>query len=216
MLLENSHDKIAKILIDIESVKFSFDKPFTLTSGNKSPVYVDCRKIISYVNERNFIINNAIQYIEEKKLQFDLLAGGETAGIPYAAFLAEKLNKKMIYVRKKAKDFGKNQQIEGEFSKGEKIILIEDLATDGGSKVVFVNALRNVGLKISDIFVIFYYDIFDIKETPLGSLDVNMHFLCSWKNIINVLANTNMYSKEKIDNLNFFLNDPINWRKKNA
>ena len=86
MLLENSHDKIAKILIDIESVKFSFDKPFTLTSGNKSPVYVDCRKIISYVNERNFIINNAIQYIEEKKLQFDLLAGGETAGIPYAAF----------------------------------------------------------------------------------------------------------------------------------
>ena len=216
MLLENSHDKIAKILIDIESVKFSFDKPFTLTSGNKSPVYVDCRKIISYVNERNFIINNAIQYIEEKKLQFDLLAGGETAGIPYAAFLAEKLNKKMIYVRKKAKDFGKNQQIEGEFSKGEKIILIEDLATDGGSKVVFVNALRNVGLKISDIFVIFYYDIFDIKETPLGSLDVNMHFLCSWKNIINVLTNTNMYSKEKIDNLNFFLNDPINWRKKNA
>tara|TARA_Y100000590_G_scaffold73307_1_gene80715 strand:- start:127 stop:777 length:651 start_codon:yes stop_codon:yes gene_type:complete len=216
MLLENSHDKIAKILIDIESVKFSFDKPFTLTSGNKSPVYVDCRKIISYVNERNFIINNAIQYIEEKKLQFDLLAGGETAGIPYAAFLAERLNKKMIYVRKKAKDFGKNQQIEGEFSKGEKIILIEDLATDGGSKVVFVNALRNVGLKISDIFVIFYYDIFDIKETPLGSLDVNMHFLCSWKNIINVLTNTNMYSKEKIDNLNFFLNDPINWRKKNA
>jgi len=216
MLLENSHDKIAKILIDIESVKFSFDKPFTLTSGNKSPVYVDCRKIISYVNERNFIINSAIQYIKEKKLQFDLLAGGETAGIPYAAFLAEKLNKKMIYVRKKAKDFGKNQQIEGEFSKGEKIILIEDLATDGGSKVVFVNALRNVGLKISDIFVIFYYDIFDIKETPLGSLDVNMHFLCSWKNIINVLTNTNMYSKEKIDNLNFFLNDPINWRKKNA
>ena len=216
MLLENSHDKIAKILIDIESIKFSFDKPFTLTSGNKSPVYVDCRKIISYVNERNFIINNAIQYIEEKKLQFDLLAGGETAGIPYAAFLAERLNKKMIYVRKKAKDFGKNQQIEGEFSKGEKIILIEDLATDGGSKVVFVNALRNVGLKISDIFVIFYYDIFDIKETPLGSLDVNMHFLCSWKNIINVLTNTNMYSKEKIDNLNFFLNDPINWRKKNA
>ena len=216
MLLENSHDKIAKILIDIESVKFSFDKPFTLTSGNKSPVYVDCRKIISYVNERNFIINSAIQYIKEKKLQFDLLAGGETAGIPYAAFLAERLNKKMIYVRKKAKDFGKNQQIEGEFSKGEKIILIEDLATDGGSKVVFVNALRNVGLKISDIFVIFYYDIFDIKETPLGSLDVNMHFLCSWKNIINVLTNTNMYSKEKIDNLNFFLNDPINWRKKNA
>ncbi len=216
MQLEDFQDQIARILIDIESVKFSFDKPFILTSGNKSPVYVDCRKIISYVNERNFIIDKAIQYIEEKKLEFDLLAGGETAGIPYASFLAEKLNKKMIYVRKKAKDFGKNQQIEGDCSAGEKVILIEDLATDGGSKVVFVNALRNIGLKISDIFVIFYYDIFDIKETALGSLDVNIHFLCSWKNIINVLSNNNIYGKEKIDNLNFFLNDPNGWRNKNA
>ena len=216
MQLEDFQDQIAQILIDIESVKFSFDKPFILTSGNKSPVYVDCRKIISYVNERNFIIDKAIKYIEEKKLEFDLLAGGETAGIPYASFLAEKLNKKMIYVRKKAKDFGKNQQIEGDCSAGEKVILIEDLATDGGSKVVFVNALRNIGLKISDIFVIFYYDIFDIKETALGSLDINIHFLCSWKNIINVLSNNNIYGKEKIDNLNFFLNDPNGWRNKNA
>ena len=215
MQLEDFQDQIAQILIDIESVKFSFDKPFILTSGNKSPVYVDCRKIISYVNERNFIIDKAIQYIEEKKLEFDLLAGGETAGIPYASFLAEKLNKKMIYVRKKAKDFGKNQQIEGDCSAGEKVILIEDLATDGGSKVVFVNALRNIGLKISDIFVIFYYDIFESSEKLFKNLDIKMHYLCTWKNIIDVIAKKNLFKISQLNELKDFLQNPNNWRRNN-
>ena len=89
----NYRDYTAKILIDIESVKFSFKKPFTLTSGKKSPVYVDCRKIISYVKERNIILDYAKDYFEKNKIEFDLLAGGETAGIPYAAFLSERLQK---------------------------------------------------------------------------------------------------------------------------
>ena len=84
---KNFQDEIAKILIDIESVKFSFEKPFVLTSGKKSPVYVDCRKIISFTKERNTILNYAEQYFIEKNLKFELLAGGETAGIPYASFL---------------------------------------------------------------------------------------------------------------------------------
>ena len=87
----NYRDCTAKILIDIESVKFSFENPFTLTSGQKSPVYVDCRKIISFVKERNIILNYAKEYFDENNLKFDLLAGGETAGIPYAAFLSEKM-----------------------------------------------------------------------------------------------------------------------------
>ena len=110
--------------------------------------------------ERNLILKFAIEYFEEKKLTFDLLAGGETAGIPYAAFLAEKLNKPMIYIRKKPKAFGKNSQIEGEFNTNDKCILIEDLATDGQSKAIFVNAIRNNKLQIKDTFVIFYYNIF--------------------------------------------------------
>ena len=102
---------IAEKLIDIESVQFSFDKHFTLTSGLKSPVYVDCRKIISFVEERTFIMNAAVTYIKNNKLEFDLVAGGETAGIPYAAFISEKIKKPMIYIRKKYKGFGKNQQL---------------------------------------------------------------------------------------------------------
>ena len=130
-------EKIAEKLINIGSVQFSFDSHFILTSGLKSPVYVDCRRIISFVEEREFIMNEAINYFQKKNLQFDLVAGGETAGIPYASIIAEKTKKPMLYIRKKPKGFGKNQQIEGNFKKKENAILIEDLATDGGSKVVF-------------------------------------------------------------------------------
>jgi len=209
-------DNIAEILIDIESVKFSFNNPFTLTSGLKSPVYVDCRKIISFVRERNIILDFANKYFEENKIEFDLLAGGETAGIPYAAFLSERLQKKMIYVRKKPKGFGKDQQIEGYYKKGQKAILIEDLATDGGTKIIFIEALRKSGLKVSDIFVIFYYDIFDIKKSPIASMNVKIHSLCTWKNIINVINDKKIFMEKEIDDLKIFLKNPTTWRKNNV
>ena len=206
--------KVAEILINIESVKFSFKNPFTLTSGLKSPVYVDCRKIISYINERSVILNYAIQYFKENNLKFDILAGGETAGIPYAAFLSELTKKPMIYIRKKPKGFGKNQQIEGNYKENEKVILIEDLATDGGSKIIFLEALKKANLITKDIFVIFYYDIFDIKKSPLGSLDVKIHSLCTWKNIIDVIKKKELYSLDKIQDLENFLYKPEDWRLK--
>ena len=216
MKKNNFQDIVARILIDIESIKFSFDKHFTLTSGYKSPVYVDCRKVISFVKERNIILDYAKKYFKENNIEFDILAGGETAGIPYAAFLSEKLQKKMIYVRKKSKGFGKNQQIEGYYTNGQKAILIEDLATDGRSKVIFVEALRKSGLKISDIFVVFFYDIFDINKTPLGHMNIKIHSLCTWKNIINVISDNKLFSDKEINNLKVFLENPEVWRKNNA
>ena len=120
----------------------------------------------------------------------------------------------MVYVRKKPKGFGKNQQIEGEFEKGQKSILIEDLATDGGSKVVFINAMREAGLVVEDVFVIFYYDIFDFKQSPLSDLNVKMHYLCSWSDIIKIIEEKNLFSKENIENLKNFLSKPEEWRKK--
>ena len=212
-MLDNIYqDKVAKILIDIESIKFSFDNPFVLTSGHKSPVYVDCRKIISYKEERNIILDYAEKYFVNNQLDFEILAGGETAGIPYAAFLSERLQKPMIYIRKKPKGFGNNQQIEGKFNEGQKTILIEDLATDGGSKVIFIEALRRSKLLVSDIFVIFYYDIFNITQSTIRSLNVKIHALCTWKNIINILTNENIITKKEIENLKFFLNEPEKWR----
>ena len=208
--------EIAKILIDIKSVNFSFDNHYTLTSGLKSPVYVDCRRIISYVNEREVIFNKAITYFNKKNLNFDIMAGGETAGIPYAAFLSNKLNIPMIYVRKKTKGFGINKQIEGNFVKNQNAILIEDLATDGGSKINFVNALREAGLKVKDIFVIFYYDIFDFNSSELSKMNVNIHSLCTWKDIINYIETEKIYKDSEIADLKEFLSNPNSWRKKNG
>ena len=208
--------EIAKILIDIKSVNFSFDNHYTLTSGLKSPVYVDCRRIISYVNEREVIFNKAITYFNKKNLSFDIMAGGETAGIPYAAFLSNKLNIPMIYVRKKTKGFGINKQIEGNFVKNQNAILVEDLATDGGSKINFVNALREAGLKVKDIFVIFYYDIFDFNLSELSKMNVNIHSLCTWKDIINYIETEKIYKDSEIADLKEFLSNPNSWRKKNG
>lgn len=207
---------IAEKLIDIESVKFSFENHFTLTSGLKSPVYVDCRKIISFIDERELIMNEALSYFEKNKIQFDLVAGGETAGIPYAAIISEKIKKPMVYIRKKPKGFGQNQQIEGNFKEKEKAILIEDLATDGGSKVVFVEAMRKAGLIVNDIFVIFYYDIFNLENSVLSKLNVNIHSLCTWKDIISVIEKKNIYKENDIKNLKKFLSNPDDWRKDNA
>jgi len=213
MLDTDYQNTVAEILISIESVRFSFQDPFILTSGFKSPVYVDCRKIISFVSERNTILNFGIKYFKNNNINFDILAGGETAGIPYAAFFSELLQKPMIYVRKKSKGFGKDQQIEGDFKKNTKTILIEDLATDGGSKVIFIEALRKAKLIVSDVFVIFYYDIFDINNSPLSSLNIKIHSLCTWKNIINVLKRKQLYSKDQINHLEKFLQNPDKWGK---
>ena len=122
----------------------------------------------------------------------------------------------MIYIRKQPKGFGKNQQIEGNFSKNQKAILIEDLATDGGSKVIFVEAMREMGLVVKDIFVIFYYDIFDFEESILSKLNVNIHSLCTWKDIISVLKKRKSFNQTDIKNLKEFLSRPDDWRSKNA
>ena len=209
-------EEIAKILVDIKSVNFSFKNYFTLTSGLKSPVYVDCRKIISFTEERDFIINKSIQYLSEKGIDNELIAGGETAGIPYAAFISQKLKKPMIYIRKKPKGFGINKQIEGQFNKNQSTLLVEDLATDGGSKITFINAIREAGLIVKDIFVIFYYDIFDFQKSDLSKLNVNIHTLCTWKNIITYLDKNNVYTESEINSLKEFLNDPQGWRRKNG
>ena len=110
--------------------------------------------------------------------------------------------------------FGINKQIEGNFTKNQNTILIEDLATDGGSKIIFVNALREAGLKVKDIFVIFYYDIFNFKSSELSKLDVSIHSLCTWKDIIRYIEMENIFSETEILNLKEFLSDPDSWRMK--
>ena len=130
MNLENFKNKTAKILLEIKAINIDIKKHFKLTSGKFSPVYVDCRKIISHLKERRMIIDMACKLLKKEVnlKKIDFVAGGETAGIPYASLLSEKLNKPMIYIRKKPKGFGKLSQIEGEIKKKSKVLLVEDLS----------------------------------------------------------------------------------------
>ncbi|HMB75525.1 MAG TPA: orotate phosphoribosyltransferase, partial [Kiloniellaceae bacterium] len=122
----------ANILIEIEAVLFRPDDPFIFTSGRASPVYVDCRKIISFPRARARLMDMAVTQLAATagSEAFDVVAGGETAGIPFAAWIAERLSLPMVYVRKKPKGFGRNAQIEGQFKEGDRVLLVEDLATD--------------------------------------------------------------------------------------
>src|SRR5215510_14784341 len=142
----------ARILLEIEAVHFRPRQPFTLTSGRASPVYIDCRKIISFPRARSKIIDLAVELIEREFgfESLDAVAGGETAGIPFAAWIADRLGLPMLYVRKKPKGFVRGAQIEGAIQTGWRCLLVEDLATDGGSKVNFVNAIREAEGKVSD------------------------------------------------------------------
>src|SRR5258707_9159213 len=134
----------ARVLPETEAIHCRPDNPYIFTSGRASPIYIDCRKIISYPEARAKIMQHALKSIERKIgwSKIDVVAGGETAGIPFSAFIAQTAKKPMIYVRKQPKGFGRGAQIEGEFKPGQRVLLVEDLATDGGSKVNFIEALR--------------------------------------------------------------------------
>ena len=205
----------AKILLDIKAVNFRPEQPYIFTSGWASPVYIDCRKLISFPAERRHVIQQAASLIgaEVGWSEIDAVAGGETAGIPYAAWIAEVADKPMLYVRKKAKGFGRNAQIEGDFADGARVILIEDLATDGASKVLFVNALRDAGTKVSDSFVVFFYGIFPGALSGLADLDLRLHFLATWWDVLKVAEEGDYFPRTTLAEVRRFLDDPIAWSK---
>ena len=187
--IQNSRQKIADILLKIGSVNINFKNQFTLTSGKKSPVYVDCRKLISFPKERDVIISEMAKQIRKKYKKSVLVAGGETAGIPYSSFLCQKLKLPMIYIRKKPKGFGKGKLIEGDFKYKSSSILIEDMATDGGSKIHFIKSMRKSKLSVKDIFVIFFYDIYPSAKKNIKKMNVNLNYLTSWNEILEVSPN---------------------------
>ena len=187
--IKNSRQKIADILLSIGCVNINFKNKFTLTSGKKSPVYVDCRKLVSFPKEREIIINEMSKQIKSKYKNQIIVAGGETAGIPYSSYISQKLKLPMVYIRKKPKGFGKGKIIEGEFKKRSKSILIEDMATDGGSKIHFINSMRKAELSVRDIFVVFFYDIYPSAEANMKKMRVNLNYLASWKDILEISPN---------------------------
>lgn len=205
----------AKMLLEVEAVKFSQDKPFIFTSGRASPVYTDCRRLISFPRVRNTLIDFGVATMmrEAGFEAFDAIAGGETAGIPFAAWMADRMMLPMQYVRKKPKGFGRNAQIEGHLTEGQRILLVEDMASDGGSKVNFCRALRDAGARVEHCFVFFYYDIFPEGKRILADLGVKMHYLATWWDVLAVAKKGGAFDRAMLDEVEKFMRDPGGWSK---
>ncbi len=203
----------AKMLLEIGAVYFYEEKPFIFTSGWASPVYTDCRRIISYPRVRATLMDYAVATILQEigYEALDVVAGGETAGIPFAAWIAERLMLPMQYVRKKAKGFGRNAQIEGLVTPGARALLVEDLATDGGSKVAFVEAMRAAGLGVEHCFVVFYYDIFPQGRATLQKLGVTLHALTTWRDVLAVAKASGTFAPGVLAEVESFLDEPAQW-----
>ena len=203
----------AKMLLEIGAVHFYEEKPFIFTSGWASPVYTDCRKIISYPRLRATLMDYAVATILQEigYESIDVVAGGETAGIPFAGWIAERLMLPMQYIRKKAKGFGRNAQIEGLVRPGDRALLVEDLATDGRSKVNFVEALRTAGLSVSHCFVIFYYDIFPQSRATMDEIGVTLHALTTWRDVLAVAKASGHFAPAVLAEVESFLDKPAEW-----
>lgn len=205
--------RVARMMLEVGAIHIRPEEPFIFTSGWASPVYTDCRKLISYPRLRKQLMDDAAATIlrEAGYESLDAVAGGETAGIPFAAWIAERLMLPMLYVRKKPKGFGRNARIEGAVVDGQRTILVEDLTTDGGSKVAFAEALREAGQIVEHAFVIFHYGIFPESRQTMARIGVKLHELATFWDVLAVAKEDGKFDAGKLADVEAFLNKPAEW-----
>jgi orotate phosphoribosyltransferase len=204
----------ARMLLEIQAVHFNADEPFILASGKPSPTYIDCRKLISYPRIRSTLMDFlTVTVMRNAGFEaFDNVAGGETAGIPFGALVAERMALPMTYVRKKPKGYGRNSRVEGVMTEGQRVLLVEDLTTDGGSKISFVDAIRETGATCAHTAVIFYYGIFPQTEKILGDHGVTLHHLCTWWDVLAEARKQGTFDSETLREVEAFLKFPEAWQ----
>ena len=208
----------ARMYLDTGAVRFMEDKPFIFTSGWASPVYNDSRWLISFPEVRSMLMDFTVAQIRRDigANALDAVAGGETAGIAFAAWVAERLGLPMQYVRKKAKGFGRNAQIEGKLDAGQRVLLVEDLATDGRSKVNFVKAIRDAGGTCDHCTVLFFYDIYPEGRKILADIGVTLHYLTTWWDVLAVAKASGKFDPAVLAEVEKFMHDPAGWSKANG
>ncbi len=208
----------ARMLLEIGAVDFNATEPFTHASGKKAPTYVDCRKLISYPRIRAVLMDFlTVTTMREAGFEaFDNIAGGETAGIPFSAFVAERMALPMTYVRKKPKGYGRNARIEGVMTPEQRVLLVEDLTTDGGSKVSFVNAIRDTGATCNWTAVIFYYGIFEGVTEALAKDGIGLIYLCTWWDVLAEAKAQGSFDAATLEAVETYLRDPAAWSAAHA
>lgn len=205
--------EIAEVLLKIEAVGFKLDNPITFKSGIISPVYVDNRKLPFFPNEWKVVLGGFKELIEKEKIDFDIIAGVESGGIPHSAALGFLLNKPSIFVRKKAKEHGTKSMIEGGNVNGKKVLLIEDLVSTGGSSIAGIESIRNEGGIVDDCLVIVSYDFKEAK-VAFENAKVNLLPTTSFPIILDAAISSGKISDTDAEKVIEWFNNPHGWADK--
>jgi orotate phosphoribosyltransferase len=204
--------EVAEILLKNNAVTLRPNEPYTYASGIKSPIYCDNRLLMSNVAERNRIIDYYLEAIKRERLDADVIAGTESAGIPWAAWIADRLKKPMVFVRKKQKDHGKENRIEGTFQKGAKVLVIEDLISTGGSSLAAVEAVREQGGNVVACLAIFTYQMV-AAEKNFADAKCNLVALSNFWTLVRVAAEEGFIKKEEQGIVLEWSRNPEAWGK---
>lgn len=199
---------IAKSLLGTEAVRLNVKEPFTFVSGIKSPIYCDNRKMIGFPKERQVVVDAFIEVLKEK--EFDIVAGTATAGIPWAAFIAQEMNVPMAYIRGEKKAHGAGRQIEGAEFQGKKVIIIEDLISTGGSSIKAVAAAREAGATEVEVLAIFSYE-FEKAYNNFGADKIQWTTLSTFASLIEVAKEENYLESEDAETALLWNKTPDTW-----
>ncbi|MBC1357352.1 orotate phosphoribosyltransferase [Listeria booriae] len=204
--------QVAEQLLKIKAVFLQPNDPFTWASGIKSPIYCDNRLTLGFPKTRQFIAKALAEKIKTAFPEVEVLAGTATAGIPHAAWASDILDLPMVYVRSKAKEHGKGNQIEGPITKGQKVVVIEDLISTGGSSITAVEALREAGCDVLGIAAIFTYGL-EKGKTLLGAANVEVAALTNYETLIEVALDEGYVTEGDMATLKEWNKDPEKWLK---
>jgi len=210
--MEKLEVKIAGQLMQIKAIKLQPANPFTWASGWKSPIYCDNRKTLSYPELRTYIKQQFCKLILEKHPDVEVIAGVATGAIAQGALVADELNKPFVYVRSAPKGHGMGNLIEGDLQPGKKVVVIEDLISTGGSSLKAVEALRNAGCEVLEMFAIFTYG-FRVAADNFAKAGVTLTVLSDYETLVDVAVKTGYVSESDIKTLSEWRKDPGNWNK---
>jgi len=208
--MENCAKKTAEYLLQIKAIKLQPSNPFTWASGWKSPIYCDNRKTLSFPEVRTFIRNSFADLIKELYPQAELIAGVATGAIAHGALVADKLGLPFIYVRSGAKEHGLGNQIEGYFTPGQKVVVIEDLISTGGSSLSAVRALKEAGCEVLGMVAIFTYE-FKKASDGFAAENCNLDTLSNYTTLISTAVTTGYIGQAEVETLKSWRIDPSVW-----
>ena len=208
--MKTSEKKIAEYLLQIKAIKLQPSNPFTWASGWKSPIYCDNRKTLSFPEVRSYIRDSFASLIAELYPQAEMIAGVATGAISHGALAADKLGLPFIYVRSGAKEHGLGNQIEGYYEKGQKIVVVEDLISTGGSSLSAVKALKEAGCEVLGMVAIFTYQ-FQKAADGFNAEGCKLDTLCNYSVLIETAVNTGYVTASDVETLKKWRTDPANW-----